>query len=75
MSTLLDEEIETIFKTTDSDDHERFAHYFRKDDIERAYFDGAEITALCGKKDIPTRDFTKFPVCPECKEVMEGLND
>jgi hypothetical protein len=75
MSTLLDEDLETIFKTTDDGDHERFAHYFRKEDIERAYFDGAEITALCGKKDIPTRDFTKFPVCPECKEVMEGLSD
>jgi hypothetical protein len=59
--------------TTDAGDHDRFAHYFRKSDLESAFFDGVEITALCGKKDVPTRDFTKYPVCDSCKEVIEGL--
>lgn len=57
--------------TTDNGDHDRFAHLFKKADIERAMFDGATITALCGKKDVPTRDFTKFPKCDTCQEVLD----
>lgn len=60
--------------TTDNGDHDRFAHLFKKSDIERAYLEGAEITALCGKKDVPTRDFTKFPQCQTCKEVLDELH-
>lgn len=42
-------------RTTDAGDHDRFAHYFRKTDLDRALFEGAEITALCGKRDRPLR--------------------
>lgn len=56
--------------TTDDGDHDRFAHLYRKSDIQRAYMYGAEITALCGKKNVPTRDFTKYPQCKTCQEVL-----
>jgi uncharacterized CHY-type Zn-finger protein len=71
MSTLLDRETTTV--TTDSGDHDRFAHYFSKKDLDAAFLDGKEITAICGKKDIPTRDFTKYPVCGTCKDIFNGL--
>ena len=29
--------------------------------------------ALCGKVWVPNRDPGRFPVCPECKEIFEGL--
>jgi hypothetical protein len=53
---------------TDGGDHDRFAHYCRKEDVARAYVTGEAIQALCGKKSIPTRDPTRFPICPTCKE-------
>lgn len=67
------ERTETIVEVTDTGDHDRFSHYFRKLDLEKAFFEGSPIKALCGKVDIPTRDFTKFPVCPDCKEIFEGI--
>ena len=53
---------------TDGGDHDRFAHYARKEDVTRAYITGAAITALCGKKWVPTRDPTRYPICPTCVE-------
>ncbi len=73
MSTQLDEKIEEKISVTDDGDHDRFAHYFKKDDLDAAFLEGKEITAICGKKDVPTRDFQKYPVCPTCKEVYENL--
>lgn len=63
----------TDLKPTDTGDHDRFAHYYSKRDLEQATFDGVEITALCGKKDVPTRDFTKYPTCRTCQEVLDGI--
>lgn len=54
-------------------DHDLFSHYVRKADLERAIFDGIPIIALCGKLWLPTRDAAKFPVCPECKEKFDAL--
>lgn len=65
----------TDLKTTDTGDHDLFAHYCRKVDIERSMFEGVEIQALCGKMWRPSRDFASFPVCPECKEVYETMKD
>ena len=31
------------------------------------------MVALCGKTWVPSRDPERFPVCPECKEIWEGL--
>ncbi len=53
---------------TDDGDHDRFAHYARKDDVTRAYVTGEAIVALCGKKWVPTRDPKNYPVCQTCKE-------
>ncbi|MEW1990734.1 DUF3039 domain-containing protein [Microbacterium sp. NPDC078849] len=71
MSTDTLEKPDTV--TTDAGDHDLFSHYARKDDIERSMFEGVEITALCGKKWRPSRDFTKFPVCGTCKTILEGI--
>ena len=54
-----------------SGDHDRFAHYVRKEDIVRANVDGVQVMALCGKKWIPHRDPSRYPICPTCAEIME----
>ncbi len=58
---------------TSEGDHDRFAHYVRKEDILRANVEGVEVVALCGKKWIPNRDPSRYPVCPTCKEIMSVL--
>ena len=62
-----------IDPTLDDGDHDRFAHYVRKSDIVRANVEGVEVVALCGKKWIPNRDPSAYPVCPTCKEIMAQL--
>ena len=57
---------------TDDGDHDRFAHYAKKDAIARAYVTGEAIVALCGKKWVPTRDPSRYPICPTCKELKEA---
>ena len=32
------------------------------------HYAGEAITALCGKKWVPTRDPTRYPICPTCVE-------
>lgn len=59
--------------TVGDGDHDRFAHYVKKDDIVRANVEGVEVVALCGKKWIPNRDPSAYPVCPTCKEIMNAL--
>ncbi len=54
-------------------DHERFAHYVRKEKILESALSGTPVGALCGKVWVPGRDPKKFPVCPLCKEIYEGL--
>ena len=53
--------------------HERFAHYVQKEKIVESAVMGAPVVALCGKVWIPNRDPGKFPVCPQCKAIFEGL--
>ena len=60
---------------TDEGDHERFSHYVEKDKLTEAMVMGTPVVALCGKVWVPSRAPEKFPVCPECKEVWESLND
>lgn len=54
-------------------DHERFSHYVRKEKILESALSGDPVTALCGKVWVPGRDPEKFPVCPTCKEIYQGL--
>jgi hypothetical protein len=56
-------------------DHERFAHYVRKEKIMESAISGKPVIALCGKVWVPGRDPNKFPVCPVCKEIYEGLRE
>ena len=57
----------------DEGDHERFAHYANKNKAMESALTGAPVVALCGKVWVPGRDAKKFPVCPLCKEIYEGL--
>jgi hypothetical protein len=59
--------------STDDGDHERFAHYVQKDKIVESAVTGKPVRALCGKKWVPGRDPSKFPVCPECQEIFAGM--
>jgi hypothetical protein len=55
----------------DEGDHERFSHYVDKAKLTEAYVVGTPVIALCGKVWVPSRDHTKFPVCPECKRLYD----
>jgi len=54
-------------------DHERFSHYVRKEKIVESAVMGTPVVALCGKVWVPGRDPQKFPVCPMCKDIYDGL--
>lgn len=56
-------------------DRERFAHYVRKEKILQSAMTGRPVIALCGKVWVPGRDPNKFPVCPACKAIYDGLRD
>ena len=57
----------------DQGDHERFSHYVQKNKIVESAVLGSAVVALCGKVWTPSRDPQKFPVCPTCQEIYEGL--
>jgi len=63
----------TRSSSTEDGDHERFAHYVRKEKIVQSAVTGKPVRALCGKKWVPNRDPEKFPICPTCKEIYETL--
>jgi hypothetical protein len=54
-------------------DSERFSHYVRKEKIMESAMTGDPVVALCGKVWTPGRDPHKFPVCPDCKAIYDGL--
>lgn len=66
-------ERERVEQAAEPGDHERFAHYVRKEKILESAMSGEPVVALCGKVWVPGRDPNKFPVCPTCKEIYEGL--
>ncbi|MDO5633256.1 MAG: DUF3039 domain-containing protein [Micrococcus sp.] len=68
-------EREELAQNVEPGDHERFAHYVRKEKITESAFTGEPVIALCGKVWVPGRDPQKFPVCPTCKEIYDGLRD
>jgi hypothetical protein len=72
-STTVLEREETQEQLAEPGDHERFAHYVRKEKILESALSGDPVVALCGKIWVPGRDPNKFPVCPMCKEIYEGL--
>ena len=69
------EELELQLQQTSSDtgDHDRFAHYVEKEQITEAVVNGWPVIALCGKIWVPSRDPSKYPICPECRDLMAEL--
>ena len=67
--TLLEERTQLI----EPGDHERFSHYVRREKILESAVMGTPVVALCGKVWVPGRYPEKFPICPTCKEIFEGL--
>ena len=70
-ATLVEED--TRLSPSEGGDHERFAHYVRKEKILESAVTGDPVIALCGKVWVPGRDPNRFPVCPMCKEIFEQL--
>ncbi|MGM0384701.1 MAG: DUF3039 domain-containing protein [Actinomycetota bacterium] len=68
-TTLLERE-ETAEESSEGD---RFAHYVRKDRIAASAASGRPVVALCGKVWTPRRDPSRYPICPECKEILQSL--
>ena len=48
-TAVLDRQVQEQEQTTDDGDHDRFAHYVRKDKITQAALGGTPVIALCGK--------------------------
>ncbi len=71
----LDRELEELLnrEQVEEGDHERFSHYVQKEKILASALSGKPVIALCGKVWTPGRDPEKFPVCPTCKEIYDGL--
>ena len=59
---------------TEDGDHEKFSHYVPKDTLTEAMINGTPCIALCGKVWVPSRDPERYPVCPECKEIWDGMS-
>lgn len=74
-STAVLERTEPETQVAEPGDHERFSHYVRKEKILESALSGEPVKALCGKIWVPGRDPEKFPVCPTCKEIYDGLRD
>ncbi len=56
-------------------DHERYAHYVRKDRAMQSAVEGTPVVALCGKVWTPVRNPDRFPICPICKEIYMRLGN
>ena len=66
-------ERERVEQPVEPGDHERFAHYVKKEKILESALSGDPVVALCGKVWVPGRDPGRFPVCPTCKEILGQL--
>ncbi|MBU6379854.1 MAG: hypothetical protein RL560_862 [Actinomycetota bacterium] len=69
----LEAPVTDVVEHEEDGDHDRFAHYIKKEKIVESAVTGKAVRALCGKKWVPTRDPEKFPICPVCKEIYEGM--
>lgn len=66
----VDEQVDQRLHEPDEGDHDRFAHYVRKRDLERFHRTGKSVRALCGKRWRPGRDPSRYPMCPTCAEIV-----
>lgn len=69
----MEEQLKEKQELLEDGDHERYSHYVQKNKITESAVMGTPVLALCGKKWIPGRDPEKFPVCPDCKRIYDGL--
>ncbi len=72
-TAVLERELVEDPQLSEPGDHERFAHYVRKEKIVESAVTGEPVTALCGKVWLPNRNPDRFPVCPTCKEIYSGM--
>jgi Protein of unknown function (DUF3039) len=74
-TSTLDRELEELLndEQVEDGDHDRFAHYVRKEKILESAVTGKPVRALCGKVWVPGRDPEKFPICPDCKKIYDKL--
>lgn len=66
----VDRQLERDLHEPDQGDHDRFAHYVPKRDLERFHATGRPVRALCGKRWKPDRDPSRYPMCPTCAEIV-----
>jgi hypothetical protein len=71
-TAVLERELVEERQLSEPGDHERFAHYVRKEKILESALTGEPVVALCGKVWLPSRNPDRFPVCPVCKEIYQG---
>ena len=64
---------ERVEERYEEGDEERFSHYVPKAKLTEAQVMGTPVVALCGKVWIPSRDASKYPVCPRCKALRDGM--
>lgn len=57
----------------DNYDDKKFAHYAEKSAVTEGYVLGTPVLALCGKLFIPSRDPEKFPICIDCRQILDSL--
>ena len=71
-------ETDTLTRPVEQEDdggHDRFSHYVKIDKIVESAVTGKSVKALCGKKWKPSRDPEKYPICPACKEIHDGMRE
>lgn len=75
MSQLLEKTDDRVITSpVEPGDNEKFSHYVRKTEILGSFINGELSTGLCGKQWVPDQSKPeKFPICPKCIEVYEGL--
>ena len=57
---------------SDDGDHDRFAHYARKDDVTRSVRDRRSDRRALRQEVGAHRDPKSYPICPTCKERKEA---
>ena len=87
VSTQLEQQLDVAVVTQiDEGDHERFTHIVlegytpKKGDfvplgnsVVEGIINSSAVTALCGKVWVPGRDPQKYPLCPTCREIAQGM--
>lgn len=56
-----------------SGDHDKFRHFWDKNELTEALVFQTPIRALCGIVKVPEGSRKDLEVCPECKDIWEGI--